>query len=136
MANTMLVLGYRDQSGWAASDVHVVLSGEMTSELLAKVERALFDGEFIVASQVGLPSPSDEMLEKFGLSEDDHALTSIEQFSKGETELLDFNTEAEPTVQLTVGQWVDQVVSAAASGWDFIKEMDRMGAVPRKSSAE
>lgn len=122
--NTILRLKYSDASNYKQS-LDVILSGVITADQIQTLERKLEMGSDIIAHQVGLPTPSEQFDENFDFpTEDDHVWTSIEQFEEGTTDVNDFDTEKEPTVDMTVDQFMERV--EAVDSWDLMAEIERL----------
>jgi len=123
--NTELTLEYRDAANWGASET-VILAGEMTPELFDRLKRTLSDDCFLIAYQVGLPTPSGRMGE-FGAfpTENDHVWTTISEFMVGPDSVQDLLTDAEPTEEITLEEFVEKLEQI--SDWDVGAEMERLG---------
>lgn len=122
--NTQLNLTYRDASNYKASST-VVLKGEITQELIDAITQNLEEGCMIIADQVGLPTPAEQLYAEFGgPGEDDHVFTAIEQWDEDQLTLADFLTQVPATLDMTIAE-VAQSISKAT--WDVGKEMERQG---------
>lgn len=122
--NTILRLTYADASNYK-KDLDVVLKGVITQEQISTLESKLEDGSGIIAHQIGLPTPSEQFDEEFDFpTADDHVWTTIEQFEEGNTEVSDFSTEAAPTIDMTVDEFMAKV--AEVESWDLMAEIERL----------
>lgn len=83
-------------------------------------------GEFCIAEQVGLPTPSFEFHGKDGWPSDDldHVYTTMTDFSEGLPEAAEMLTDEEPTEEMTIDELVARF--AAVEAWDVEIEWDRM----------
>lgn len=121
--NTRLDLEYRDASNYKAN-ICVVLEGEITPDMISQIGDHLDDGDCIIADQVGLPTPSEQLFREFdGPSEDDHVYTAIEQWSDGDPVVADFLTDAPPTLEMSVWKFTQIITSTV---WDVSREMMRL----------
>jgi len=121
--NSQFDLEYRDASNYRAS-VTVVVKGEINQDQIDKISRNLEDGMFIIAHQVGLPTPAEQLHHEFGTSDDDHVFTVIEQWEADQPTIADFLTEEPATIEMTVDELAEKIASAS---WDISAEMDRQG---------
>lgn len=121
--NTRLDLEYRDASNYKAN-ICVVLEGEITPDMISQIGDHLDDGDCIIADQVGLPTPSEQLFREFdGPGEDDHVYTAIEQWSDGDPVVADFLTDAPPTLEMSVWKFTQIITSTV---WDVSREMMRL----------
>jgi len=123
--NTELNLEYRDAANWGTSET-VILAGEITPELYDRIKRKLSGGDDLIAYQVGLPTPSEKMDEYATFpTEDDHVWTTISEFTDEPDSVQDLLTDAEPTEEMTLEEFVEKLEQI--SEWDVGAEMERLG---------
>jgi len=122
--NTKIELMYRDGDNYKAF-ITVVVSGVITDEQTATMQEGLTDGHFIIAEQVGLPTPSEAFmgLDSFP-SESDHVYTTVCEFYENEPDASDLHTTDSPTIDMDVGELVRRIDEA---DWDVGVEMERLG---------
>lgn len=126
--NTILRLMYRDASNYKASQ-DVVVAGAITEAQIAAIAAKLQDGEFFIANQVGLPTPSFQFCGKDGWPSDelDHVFTTLTAFSDGKPAVEDFLTDLEPTEGMTVPELVARFEAIeSAESWGVVAEWNRM----------
>ena len=100
--NTKLTIQYTDASNYKTLTT-VILAGKLTAEHVGTIRANLDEGRFIIAHQLGLPSPLDNFVEKFGLDEeDDHVWSHLPDLDAGELDLERLYTDEQPTVRLSV----------------------------------
>ena len=119
--NTLLELRYRDAHGFSEYE-DVVVKGEITAENIKLIWEGLWDGEMIIADQVGLPTPSrfKANLE----SSVDHVFTILIPFEDKLPEPKSLHTDQAPTIDIHI----DDLAKAINSNpWDIIKEVERLG---------
>lgn len=123
--NTKLNLLYRDASNYKASK-EVVLAGEITAEQSAVLRSKLDGGEYFIAEQVGLPTPSFEFRGKDDWPNDDidHVFTTLTDFSEGLPEVESMLTDEEPTEEMNIDDLVARF--AAVEYWNVEAEWKRM----------
>ncbi len=123
--NTELFLMYRDADNYKAY-LTVVLAGAITDEQLAAIKPKLSDGCFIIAEQVGLPTPSFQFshYDNWPNEDCDHVFTTWGAFEGGVPTAAEMLTDDEPTIELTVDQLVVNIL--AVEEWDVEKEWRRM----------
>jgi len=122
MRNTRLNLVYRA----ARRDPiykSVVLLGAMTEDQTAILKRQAIRGHMVIARQIGLPSPADEICPDH-LTPTDHALTSLADWEDGQPSASALHTVEPPTVMLAIGALVSQVISMK---WNVDAEHDHLG---------
>lgn len=120
--NTRFDLEYRDASNYKAS-ASVVVDGEITQEMINQIGQNLEDGTDIIADQVGLPTPAEQLHSEFGgPSEDDHVYTTLEQWEDEEPVVADFLTDEPATFHMSIEELCQMISSAE---WDVGKEMLR-----------
>jgi hypothetical protein len=120
--NTKLTLLYRDSSNWKTS-IKIIIVGELSSDQIKTIKNNLFLGEFIIANQVGLPTPSESDGESFN-TEYSTIWTAIQEFETGIPTPKSLITHESPTVSLSV----DELVSAMNGiTWDQETENNRLG---------
>ncbi len=74
---------YRDGSNYKAWH-EVGLTGELRPEHAETMGRALLDGTWFVAEQVGLPPLQGELMAYGGRNEDDHAFHEFQELAQAE----------------------------------------------------
>lgn len=126
--NTKLALMYRDASNYKAHR-DVVVEGEITEAQIAAIASKLQDGEFFIANQVGLPTPSFQFCGKDGWPSDDldHVFTTLTDFSDGNPAVKDLLTDFEPTEDMTITKLAalfDAIESPES--WNVGAEWNRM----------
>lgn len=121
--NTQFDLEYRDASNYRAA-ARVVVKGEINQDQIDKISRNLEDGMFIIAHQVGLPTPAERLHNEFGASSDDHVFTTLEQWEADQPTIADFLTEDPATIDMTVDDLAEKIGTAS---WDVSGEMERQG---------
>lgn len=111
---------YRDAANWKAV-LPVVLRGEINIEQVKTITSSLHDGEFIIASQVDLPTPSLKFAdyESFPDDEIDHVWTTMPDLS----DMSGLLTAQPPTVEMTVQELTEKISKAK---WDILSEWDRI----------
>jgi hypothetical protein len=110
--NTLLEYLYRDAANYKRHGAFTFV-GTPTEPLLERLRAALFDREFVVAAQVGLPSLAPWMLgEEPYDSSVDHALHEV-VWPPSPTD----EEPCEPTV--TLESFVGRVEQASREGWDW-----------------
>lgn len=122
--NTKFSVDYADADNYK-QHINVVLAGTASVELYEKAIKNLDDGEFIIADQVGLPTPG-EMSELWYDEETSHCYSTIdilEYFSKdGITEA---ETTEKPTIaSMTMSELLERISTA---DWDLEAELERVG---------
>lgn len=124
--NTLITLKYVDANN-CKSLVDFVLSGSITDAQLSTIAKKLDEGECIIADQIGLPTPSRQMAERFDFpTESDHVWTTIEEFQAGVPKAKDLMTELEPSLpDYTVDVFVTSITGI--DSWDEVSEMSRVG---------
>lgn len=129
--NTKLTLLYRDAGNYKEYQTEV-LAGEVTTEQLAAMAAKLDDGTYLVAEQVGLPTPSFANLGSPGWprAKTDHVFTTLADFEEAldEGEDLpdpaDLLTDEAPTLDLDVATLVARL--QAITTWAVRPEWERM----------
>jgi hypothetical protein len=124
--NTRFEMLYRSSSD--KRQEIVILSGAITDEQIKAIEGILIDGFQVIAPQVGLPSPLSNLLEEQGRSaeDNDHALTSMEDWYTGSPAAASLHTFEKPTVDLSVDSFTAQLQEIGPHGWDHMAEGDRL----------
>jgi hypothetical protein len=131
--NTRIIYEYRDGANYRFHS-ELVVAGEMTEALWARIRAACQDGDRFIADQVGLPEvfgflPGDHIYApEYAYSgypfdqEVDHCWHHLAQDPDG-WEL----TGDEPTGALTVELLVNAFEQAAAVGWRVFDPAERFG---------
>lgn len=119
--NTLLELKYRDAHGFSEYE-DVIVKGEITTEHIKLIEEGLWDGEMIIAEQVGLPSPSrfKEILE----IDVDHVFTILLPFEDKTPEPTSLHTDQAANIDLHID---DLAKAISVYPWDITKEVERLG---------
>lgn len=129
--NTKLCLLYRDANNFKTYRSEVLV-GAITVEQLDTLSAHLEDGVFLIAEQVGLPTPSFSAVGSAGWprKRDDHVYTTLADFEEALEEGMerpnpsDMLTDAPATLAMDVTTFVAKV--AAISEWDARTEWARM----------
>lgn len=110
--NTRLDYLYRDAANYKTHGTHV-FAGPPEAPLIDRLRAALFDREYLVASQVGIPAVAPWMLGDATYDESvDHLLHEVLWPPSP--------TSADPTDPgISFKEFVRQVEEASRSGWDF-----------------
>ena len=122
--NTKLNLMYRDGDNYKAF-LNVVVAGAITAPQIAQIRTGLDDGEFIIANQVQLPTPSFNFRgqDNWPNEELDHVWTTLPDF-EGDLKPTELHTQAPPTEHNIT---IEQLAAAIATAkWDVAAEWDRM----------
>lgn len=119
--NTRIDLSYRSESGKANSTA--ILPGAITQETLDKITELLIDGYQVIAEQVGLPSPLEEMLQDMDPDETDHVLTSLSAWESGIPSTEDLLTDEHANTDLSPR---DLAVGLTSVKWDYRAEQERL----------
>jgi hypothetical protein len=124
-SNTKINLLYRDASNYKTA-LDVVVKGAITRQQIKQIKSNLDDGQFIIAHQVGLPTPSFNFAGKDGWPNDDldHVWTTLEDF-EDDPEPEELHTSDVSTVGMTIEQLANAIANAK---WDIAAEMERMAA--------
>lgn len=122
LRNTSLTICYRD-GGNNKENTDVVISGLITEEHIAAIRSHLDDGEYFIANQVGLPTPSEKFAKKydFPLEDSDHVFSTL--FYDGCT-ADEMHTHAEPTLEMSVEDLVEMFRNVKS--WDEAAEWHRL----------
>ncbi len=128
--NTKLTLSYRDAANYKTA-LQVVLRGAITQEQVQCLVEKLDEGQFLIAAQVGLPTPSENFRGKDGWPNDelDHPYTQVFEAQELAQNL---HTSDEPTIDLSVDELVKRV--CAVQGWDEDAEWTRLNDLSRPKS--
>lgn len=129
--NTQISLMYRDADNYKTYHTEV-LAGEITAEQVAAVAEALDDGTFLIAEQVGLPTPSFSEVGRRGWPSNasDHVFTTLASFEEALEEGKDLPslesllTEDAPTLAMDIATLVERIVGV--SEWFVKPEWARM----------
>jgi len=124
--NTKLELMYRDADNYKTYQT-VILKGEISDLQIQTIKKNLIDDEFIVAEQVGLPTPSELFAKDFKFPTDsDHIYTVLVAFDDRTPNVESLLSEREATIELSINRFVEKISSVE---WDELKEMDRLGII-------
>lgn len=125
--NTRIELGYRTGSDKAYTTV--ILPGAVTQEQVEQISRGLIDSMQIIANQVHLPTPSEQLAEERNFPEaDDHILTTMEDWLDGSPKAESLHTSDEPTHGMDIATLASQIehIGTSPRGWDYLSEEARM----------
>lgn len=125
--NTALDLMYRDGDNYKRFE-RVVLAGLMTQAQYDAIKAKLEDGEYLIAHQVGLPTPAEQNYgyDNWPNDDFDHVFTTLTDFSEG-VSVEKMYTRDEPTLDMTVDEFIAKV--AAVKEWGVAAEWGRQKAV-------
>lgn len=122
--NTKINLMYRDGDNYKAYK-EVVLAGAITAPQIASIKSKLDDGEYLIANQVGLPTPREELIGKYGFDEHtDHVYTTMSDFFDGVPTVESMLTDDAPTEDFSIDELAARF--KAVGTWDVSSEWDRM----------
>lgn len=129
--NTKLNLLYRDANNYKTYHVEV-LPGAITEDQLRVVSAKLDEGIFLIAEQVGLPTPSFLAVGTAGWpsKRDDHVFTTLADFEEalenGDDlpDIASMLTDEPATLAMDVATFVARLVAVTA--WDAKTEWARM----------
>ncbi|KRW83702.1 hypothetical protein [Marinobacter sp. P4B1] len=118
--NTKITIQYADAANWK-QHATVILGGVPTAKDIRAAIANLEDGEFLVAHQVGLPTPQEG-----SDGEDDHVFCTLDIFEGAhpEDDIECFLTDEPPTMNMSVADLLDKI---ATQDWDVASEMARLG---------
>ncbi len=121
--NTVIRLLYRD-AGNNKSRCEVILRGEIDEIMITKIMQGADMRCFVLANQIGLPVPFDQV--GAGYDEQlDHPWTTLEDFEDGTPSVKALLTHDHPTMDMTIDQVADAICMAQ---WDEAAEMEVMRA--------
>lgn len=124
--NTILNLVYSDANNHK-KEINVVLDGSINDDQIKIINQCLIDGEFVIAHQVGLPTPSLLFSEKYSFpTEDDHVYTKLFDFCNEAPCASSLLTKSEPTIDLTIDDFIHNISTVK---WDELKESMRIGLI-------
>lgn len=129
--NTKLALMYRDGENYK-SYLTEIIRGAITPEQLKAISDCLGDGIFIIAEQVGLPTPSFELMgnDSWPNESFDHVFTTLLAFEDALDDGKDYpdassmHTYAPATLDMDVAEFTAKV--CAAPSWQVSEEWTRM----------
>jgi hypothetical protein len=122
--NSELNLHYKDGAGYN-QNIKVVINGTFTDVQLEMIKLKLSDDKYLIAEQVGLPSPQDEMSRSHAFpTEDDHVWSSFPEFDDRTPNASEFSTDLPATSKLTVEELVKKFSTIQ---WQEQEEMERLG---------
>ncbi|WP_060059903.1 hypothetical protein [Burkholderia ubonensis] len=134
MLNTQINLMYRDGDNHKEV-LSEVVSGAISQEQVAQISEHLEDGIFLIAEQVGLPTPSFLYCGKYRWpTKSDHVFTTWLDFEEAQDDGLSspaaeaMLTDKAPTLDLNIDTLVARILSAK---WDAKPEWTRMRAAGR-----
>lgn len=118
--NIEVTVQYADASNWK-QQATIILSGTPEAEDIRAAVENLEDGEFLIAHQVGLPTPQEG-----SDSDDDHVFCTLDIFegANPENDIKCFLTDSKPTIDMTIGELLRKI---ASQKWDVPAEMARLG---------
>jgi hypothetical protein len=119
--NTKLSLIYRDADNYSASK-DVVITGEITQQQIDKIKENLVDGCFIIAHQVGLPTPSENFggMDNYPNWEIDHVYTML---FDGKPTSEQLHTAEVATIDMTIDELAKNI---SITSWDINAELNRL----------
>ena len=124
--NTQLSLMYRDASNYKLH-LDVVLSGTLSNSDIAEIRSKLVDGQFVIAHQVGLPTPSVRFASRYSFpTEDDHVYTTLADFEDEDLDPAALAITTDETPLMSCSDFMERVRSVV---WDEGAEMRRLGMV-------
>lgn len=126
--NSQFNLTYRDGSNYKAYEV-VVLSGRITQKQVDTLKTCVSDHCFIIAHQVGLPTPAFQFqsYEGFPADDFDHVWTILfEECTSSDAESM--HTDVNPTLSMSVAEFVSSMEKARGN-WNVAAEWARMNNV-------
>lgn len=109
--NTKIMYLYRDASNYKKYSEEVV-AGELDSDQERQIKESLFEGEFFLPAQVGLPDSN-----RFYGTDDDHPWFELCECVP---------TTQEATAEVSAVQLVQNFV-ATRENWDILKYSDYLG---------
>lgn len=131
--NTKINLLYVDGHNYKKG-VRVVVHGAITEDHISAMHENMDEGLYIIADQVGLPSPSIELAKSYQFPNgDDHVWTTLEDFLSGKPNPEEMLTEDEPTLDLSIEELASKISQAI---WDEELETDRIKNLFNNSSLE
>jgi|SRR5690554_3045408 len=118
--NIEVTVQYADASNWK-QQATVILSGTPEAEDIRTAVENLIDGEFLIAHQVGLPTPQEG-----SDGDDDHVLCTLDilEGATPENDIECFLTDSKPTLNMTAAELLRKI---ATQKWDIPAEMARLG---------
>ncbi|KVP39855.1 hypothetical protein [Burkholderia ubonensis] len=130
MLNTQINLMYRDADNHKEFMTEVV-AGAITQEQVAQIAARLQGRIFVIAEQIGLPTPSFLYCGKYRwpTTRADHVFTTWLDFEDAQEDGLELpaaegmRTEKEPTLDLDIDTLVARILSVT---WDVKTEWTRM----------
>lgn len=130
-ANTKLALQYTDAHNYKQSMI-VVLGGSITQEQLEMLQSKLNEGEYIIADQVGLPTPAEKNRGYDGWPNEelDHVFTRLANLAEA-VQAEELHTTEAPTIALHVDELAARF--SVLTQWDIEAEQRRqrrLGAHP------
>lgn len=127
MLNTKIEVKYVDNEGSWHDEV--IVQGTPTLEEISAARSNLIDSEYLIAHQVGLPSPIDESISDRGYVDPDvdHCYSTISLLDvTTESELAKLQTKEPYQTDLTVSGLLAHI---ASHDWDIMAESDRIGLI-------
>lgn len=125
--NTRLELAYTSASMKAYETV--IVPGAVTQQQINKITSGLFDGEQIIAEQVGLPTPLSIELEaqKADPEPEDHVFTNLADWADSEPLAEALHTHEEPTHTVDIEALANHIGQIGQNGWNIADETERLG---------
>lgn len=125
MKNTELELVYADSYNNKVATT-VVLEGAITQEGIDILDMLLVDGGYLIAHEVGLPTPSEQITANGNLfpTEADHIFTRIEDIYEGTAIAEQLHTDRPATVNMDIAGLIKAIQNAPR---DEAAEMERQG---------
>lgn len=119
--NTKITLAYTDADNYKSS-LSVVLQGSITDDHIQRIKQAIHPHYFIIAHQVGLPSPIEQM--EYGLTQSDHVYTELTDFQVSALQASQLHTNQKCSLHLDIDTLVSRIEAYEP---DIFGEMERLG---------
>lgn len=117
-------LMYRDGDNHKAFD-SVLLQGSINDSQIREIAHLCDEGCYVIANEIGLPSPAEKLMAEYGDSEADHVFTTLEQWEDRLPDPSELHAdEPEPRFGMSVDQLIERLRDAR---WDIAQEMERLG---------
>lgn len=125
MKNTRILLTYTS-GNQDKTDKEFVVKGELNSEQVERIQGGLIDGEFIIAHEVGLPTPSENFygFNDYPSKEYDHIFTRLPEFMHDEVDIESMITDEVACTNVTIEELSHKILNAE---WDLDAEIARIG---------
>lgn len=125
MKNTRITLTYTS-GNLDKTDKEVIVRGEISRAQIERIKDNLIDGEFIIAHEVGLPTPSENFygFNDYPSKEYDHVRTRMIDFIGEDCDIESLLTDEPESMNITIEELSHKIANAE---WDDEAEMARMG---------